>query len=146
MKGSFTVELSIIFPIIFLILIVLMQCGLYFSYRIFVRNAMNQSLLVCIQARNDGMMPEEAVECAAGYLDEELGNLPIQITELQWDSSIGWLKEEYRVKLSARYSYLFSLPWSAVQVSKRVNPVEFRNRLDFIWEKARQYLDKGEMN
>ncbi len=145
MKGSFTVELSIIFPVIFLILIVLMQCGLYFSYRIFTWNAMHQSLLVCIQTRNEGILPEDAMECAAEYLAAELENVPIQITELEWDSSIGWLKEEYSVKVSAQYSFILSLPWSSVQVSKRVNSAEFRNRLDFIWEKAGQYLDQGGM-
>ncbi len=144
MKGSFTVELSIIFPIIFVILVVLMQYGLYFSYRIFTWNAMNQSLMVCNQARNKGMQPEEAIECAAGYLDEELSKLPIQIDALNWERSTGWLKEEYVVKVSARYSFMVSMSWSAVQISKRINPVEFRNRLDFIWEKGRQYLDRGE--
>ena len=145
MKGSLTVELAIIFPIIFLILVVLMQCGLYFSYRLFTWNAMNQSMLVCMQARNDGEPPETAVGYAEKYLEEELAKLPIQVTELDWQSSSGWLEEEYGVKISARYSLIFSLSWSAGQTSKRVNPVEFRNRLDFIWEKARQYLEQGEV-
>ncbi len=145
MKGSFTIELSIIFPFIFLILIVLMQCSLYFSYRIFAWNAMNQSLLVCIQARNEGIGAEEAVEYASEYLEGQLEKLPIQTTALEWNSSIGWFKEEYSVRISVRYSFLISMSWSAIQVSTRMNPMEFRNRLDFIWEKARQYLDQREV-
>ena len=142
MKGSFTVELSIIFPVIFIILVVLVQCGLFFSYRIYALNAINQSLMICSQARSEGMTPEEAVQCAGEYLHEELDRLPIRIEEIQWEQSVGWLKEEYAVGVSARYSFVISISWSAFQKSNVINPVVFRNRLDFIWEKGRRYLDE----
>lgn len=143
MKGSFTVELSIIFPVIVFILLIIMQFALFFSYRIFAVNAMNQSLMICLQERNSGQEPDEAVQSAAEYLERELTKTPIQIEAVQWEKEVGWLKEEYVVKISARYSFLTSLPWSAVQKTTRMNAMEFRNRVDFVWEKGRKYLEQG---
>lgn len=144
MKGSFTVELSLLFPLIFVILLALMQCGLYFTYRIYTVNAMEQSLMVCEEERKGGKTPEEAAASGEEYLYGQLERLPIELTAAEYTQSTGWLKEEYEVKISAKYTFIISLSWSAVRKEKVINPVQLRNRLDFIWEKGQQYMGMGE--
>ena len=142
MRGSFTVELSLIFPVILMILVVIMQVGLYFTYRIYTLCAVNQSLSVYSRARQEKKTSEEAVQMAEGYLEDALGLLPIEVQELRCVADTGWLTEECSVGVTARYSFLFDMSWSAVEKNCVTNPVIFRNRLDFMWEKGKQYLDR----
>ena len=142
MKGSFTVELSLLFPIILTILIVFMQFGLYFMCRIYAVNAVNQSLLICNRARQEKKTTEEAVQLAEEYLYDVLKQIPIEITELHCDTVKGWWEEEYVMMVSAKYSFIFELSWNTVAKSCSTNPTEFRNRIDFIWENGKQYLEQ----
>ena len=142
MKGSFTVELSLIFPVILMILIVFIQMGLYFTYRVYTLCAINQSLTVYSRARQEKKTAEEASELAKGYLYDVLNLLPIDIQDVQCESNAGWLKEECVMGVKAGYSYIFDMSWSSVGKCDATNPVSFRNRLDFIWEKGKQYLDR----
>ncbi len=147
MKGNITVELSLIFPVILIVLIMFMQFGLYFVYRIYTLNAVNQSLAICSRARQEKKSVEEATRLAEKYLNDVLIQFPIEITELQCETVTGWFEEEYIMVVSAKYSFMFELSWIVVEKSCAMNPVEFRNRFDFIWEKGKQYLDqlKGEV-
>lgn len=140
MKGSFTVELSLVFPVILMILIVFMQLGLYFTYRIYTLCTINQSLTVCSRARQERKTMDEAAQLGEEYLYDTLSFLPIEIQETWCETDTGWLKEEYTIGVTARYSFLFDMSWSAVEKSCVMNPVSFRNQLDFIWEKGKQYL------
>lgn len=142
MKGSFTVELSLVFPVILLILVIFMQFGLYFMYRVYTLNAVNQSLSICSRSRQEKKTAEEAAQSAEAYLLDALAQLPIEIIELQCETTMGWFKEEYTVKVTAEYSFIFKFSWTAVEKSCVMNPVQFRNRCDFIWEKGKQYLDR----
>lgn len=135
MKGSLTVELSLLFPIIFLVLIILMQCGLYFSYRIYTQCRVQQSLMLCAEQRKQGANPDAAVGNAKQYLEEALKGLPVEAEFIDWNQTNRWMKEEYEVTLQARYSFIISLSWTVKQKKVWINPVNLRNRVDFIWEK-----------
>ena len=84
---------------------------------------------------------EEAAALAEQYLQEMLCSVPIEIEEVYLEVKDGWLKEEYTAKISACYSFLFDMTWSAIEKSCLMDPVLFRNRLDLIWEKGNQYLE-----
>ena len=142
MKGSFTVELSLIFPVMLMILVVLMQMGLYFTYRIYTLCMVNQSLSVYSRARQEKKTVKEAEQMAEEYLYDTLCLLPIEIQEYWCEGEAGWLEEECTVGVMAKYSFLFDLTWSNVGKNCVTNPVSFRNRLDFVWEKGKQYLDR----
>lgn len=141
MKGSFTVELALIFPIILMLLVVFMQFGLYFMYRIYTLNTVDQSLAICNRARQEKKTTEEARQLAEEYARGTLENLPIEITKLQCEVSSEWFQEEYTMVVEAGYSFVLELNWTAVGKSCVMNPVEFRNRIDFVWEKGQQYLE-----
>ena len=140
MKGSFTVEMAVVFPVIFLVLFLFMQFGLYFTYRVYTLNVMNQSLAICSRARQEMKPKEEARQLAERYLQECLRLIPIEMETVQLDVQDGWVQEEYTARVSAQYSFLFDMTWSAVEKSCVMNPVIFRNRLDLVWEKGKQYL------
>lgn len=135
MKGSLTVELSLLFPIVFLVLIILMQCGLYFSYRIYTQCRVQQSLMLCVEQRKQGADPDAAVGNAKQYLEEALKGLPVEAELIDWNQTNRWMKEEYEVTLQVRYSFIISLSWTVKQKKVWINPVNLRNRVDFIWEK-----------
>ena len=142
MKGSFSVELSLILPVILMILVVLMQVGLYFTYRIYTVCVVNQSLAVYNRARQEKNTMQEAVQLAEEYLCDTLDILPIEIQDSWCEVEGGWLEENCAIGVKVNYSFMLNMTWSSVGKNCVTNPVSFRNRLDFIWEKGSQYLKR----
>ena len=142
MKGSFTVELSILFPGLLIVLIFFMQIGMYFVYRIYTISAVDQGLVICNRARQEKKTTEETVQLVETYLYDTLVQLPIDITELKCEVVSGWFAEEYSIRVTAGYSFILKLSWNSVGKCSVMNPVEFRNRVDFVWEKGNQYMDQ----
>ena len=103
---------------------------------------MDQSLTVCVRARQEKRSAEEAVQLAEAYLNNKLAQVPIDIAEVQCKTRVGWFHEEYTMWVTARYAFVLELSWTTLEKSSVVNPVEFRNRVDFIWEKGKQYMDQ----
>ena len=143
MKGSFTVEMSLLFPMIFLMLMICMQFGLYYSYRIYSQAVVQQSLLICTHQRQQGIRPEKAAAIAESYLQDQLQQLPIAVEAAEVKQSVNWLNEEYQAGFKASYTLFISLSWSETQKKEWMNPVLLRNRVDFIWEKGKAYFDPG---
>lgn len=139
MKGSFTVELAILFPVMWLLLMVLLQFGLYFTYRIYIDDVLKRSMMICIEQRNQGAQPEEAMNRADAYLQQQLEPLPVQTETDGWQLTDGWLSEKYEVGLFAEYRMFASFHWTAQQKGDWRNPVLFRNRIDYLWEKGQKY-------
>lgn len=142
MRGSFTVEMAILFPLVFLILMALMQLGLYFSYRIYAKAALQQSLLICTDQREQGREPESAAALAEQHLAERLEQLPVRVEAAEVTAQAGWLKEEYIAGIRAESFFLIPLSWQEQQTREWRNPVLFRNRVDFIWEKGKAFVDR----
>lgn len=144
MKGSLSVELSLLFPIVFLILIILMQCGLYFCYRIYTQCKVQESLILCEEQRKHGLDLNPAMEKAKKYLEESLQGLAIETEFINWNQTSSWMKEEYEVTLQMRYSFVITLSWNVKQKKRWLNPVGFRNRVDFLWEKRQVLWNNAE--
>ena len=142
MKGSFTVELSLVLPVILMILVALMQMGLYFTYRIYTVCVVNQSLSVYSRARQEKNTMQGAALLAEEYLYDTLSILPVEIQDFWCEAEGGWLEEDCTVGVTVQFSFMFDMKWSSVGKNCVTNPVSFRNRLDFIWEKGRQYLKR----
>lgn len=140
MRGSFTVELSIIFPLIFLILTVLMQCGLFYSFIIYSQSLAKQGLLLCAEERNQGINAEDALLQAEDFVKTRLEALPVIIKEIKSSKDVGWLSEGYVIEIVAEYRLFVAFSWEIKQEFIWTNPILFKNRVDFLWEKAHQYL------
>lgn len=140
MRGSFTTELALIFPVIFLVIIVMLQSGLFFAYRIYTFDVLQRGMLICENARNEGEEAENAMAAGKQYTEVQLQKIPIRIVDIRWDYECGWLEEEYTAAVQAEYSFLLSLPWQAQLKMEWSNPVQFRNRIDYIWEKGSKYF------
>lgn len=143
-KGSFTVELSIIFPFIFLILMVLLQFGLYFTYQIYASCIMQQSLMICESRRQQGAEPKAALGEAEAYVSQKMEEVPVQVLNLKMNQQKEWIEEVYQVELEAEYNLIIPLTWRSIQKKSRMDPVTFRNRIDWVWEKGKKWMQNWE--
>ena len=138
-KGSFTVEIALIFPVVFLIVLTLLQCGLFFTYHVYSRCLAEQSVMLCIDQRKEGVEAEEAVQVAQAYLGEKLRRLPLQVETCSVVQENSFLQETYTATMEAKARMLisFTCQWTVKQTW--MEPVLFRNRVDYLWEKGQQY-------
>ena len=79
---------------------------------------------------------------AEEYLYDTLSILPVEIQDFWCEAEGGWLEEDCTVGVTVQFSFMFDMKWSSVGKNCVTNPVSFRNRLDFIWEKGSQYLKR----
>jgi hypothetical protein len=141
MKGSLTVELSLLFPLLFISFILVLQGSLYVFYRLYTQCLAEQSFMVCEEQRRSGETPETSMQRAKEYLLERTAALPVQIEAANWHKEEAWFKESYTIKLELRYRFLISLPWTVQSKDSQINPVRFKNRVDFLWEKGKVFLE-----
>ena len=111
-------------------------------YRVYTVNAVNQSLAICTRARQEKKTVEETERLVETHLSNRIEEIPVKVEEMDCKADSGWFQEEYTLRLRATYSFGMKLSWVVIEKCCVMNPVDFRNRVDFLWEKGKQYLDQ----
>lgn len=143
MKGSLTVELSLLFPLLFIIFMFILQCSLYLFYRLYTQCLVQQSFMVCIEQRKAGESPELSMEGAREYLLEKTAALPLRIEKESWNQEDAWFKESYEVEIVLQYMALIPLSWTVQGKTVWSDPLQFKNRVDFLWETGKVLLENN---
>lgn len=100
--------------------------------------------MVCTEKRQEGESAETAVTQADHYVEEKLQRLPIRVEAAEWEYSQDWLGEKYSIRITADYRLVMPMSWNVIQTKEWMNPVLFKNRVDYLWEKGKMYMKKQE--
>lgn len=134
LEGSSTVELALIFPISFLILILLIQMGLHLTFRLYADNAERQAALVCKEIRRKGGSMEDAAAIGDAYLKEKIEAVPCLSCEWEWQTQEGFLRESFTVSLWGNCRLMTGTSWHQEISETIMDPAVFRNRVDLVKE------------
>ena len=75
-KASLTVETAMLFPIVFLLLLAVMQCALFLVYETYVKALCDQGVILCQSWYARGETLDTCVEEAKSYLSKQLHSCP----------------------------------------------------------------------
>ena len=132
-EGSFTVEIALIFPGILLLLVALIETGLWYRIRIRTDASLQEALMLVETARSRGYTLEEAVFLADGRLDESLEDTGD--FSRSWEVRDSYLKESVDLNIWGTYGSILPLSYRESQRLLHPDPRRFRDRVDLICEK-----------
>ena len=131
--GSFTIEMALIFPGILVLLVLLIETGLWYRIRILADAGIQETLMICETARNKGYSLEEAAMLADGWLEEMSGIAGN--ADHYWQVRESYLHEEVTLSLWGSSGSLFFLGYAETQKMTHPDPRRFKDRVDLICEK-----------
>lgn len=133
LSGSFVTEMSIVFPVIFLALILEMSAGIVSLYALLNSVAAGESLMVAEEALKKGHKEDAAAALAKTYLEERC-QVEGVFAEVDVQEDPGFFLSRLFVETSGSSSFLSSLPWHIQQKKMMIDPTVFRNRVDLFLE------------
>ena len=83
------------------------------------------------------------MEGARDYLLEKTAALPLRIEKESWNQEDAWFKESYEVEIVLQYMSLIPLSWTVQGKTVWSDPLQFKNRVDFLWEKGKVLLENN---
>ena len=101
--GSFTTELAAFFPVVIILILALMQMGMWFARRALVTAVSEEALCLYGRGREKLLSQEEACALADEYLRSALSSLDTDDVSWYWDWGSGILKETMTLKVEGRY-------------------------------------------
>ena len=134
-EGSFTVEMALIFPAILLLIVMVMEIGMWYRIRIMTDAGIQEALMLIETARNRGYSPEEAVIFADGWIEEGMDG--IGEYSRYWDIRDSYLKESVSLTVQGSYGTILPLFYQERQQFYHPDPRRFRDRVDLICEKLK---------
>lgn len=137
-------ELSLIFPISFLILVLLIQMGMHLTFRLYADNAERQAALVCREIRKTGAPMDDAVAIGDSFLREKLERIPFLSCEWEWQTQEGFLRESFAVSLWGNCRLMTETTWQQTVSEVYMDPAIFRNRVDLVKEVLKEAFDGEE--
>lgn len=132
--GFATTEMAILFPVCFLILMVLLQSAISMSIRLFTFITQEQAVMVYEERRMEGMSTEEAVDAGEEWMRVKTEEIPGLRAAWQFGKEDGFLEEAILLDLDASYHALTTDMWQHRVKRSRIDPVTFRNRVDLVVE------------
>lgn len=132
--GSFTTELAAFFPVVIILILALMQMGMWFARRALVTAVSEEAVCLCGWGREKLLSQEEACALADEYLRSALSSLDTDDVSWYWEWDSGILKETMTLKVEGRYGLILSLSYGLKMEKDCMNRQRFRNRVDAICE------------
>lgn len=133
--------MAVIFPLVFLSVVLLMQLCLWLSLRVRTKAVCEQAMSVFAWQRQQGKNQEEACQAAEEYLEMALSS-DHQSFSWSWKLDSGFLQETDALYVTAEYSFLIPMSYQTVQKKQILDPVTFRNRADLLYEKLKEFTDE----
>ena len=134
-EGSFTVEMALIFPAILLLIVAVMEIGMWYRIRIMTDTGIQEALMLIETARSRGYSLEEAVMFADEWIEEGLDG--IGDYSRYWDIRDSFLKESVTLTVQGSYGNILPLFYEERQQFCHPDPRRFRDRVDLICEKLK---------
>lgn len=128
-KGSLTVEAVMLFPLIFILLVWLLQCGFYYVFSVSVKCWCDQGILVYQEALDQGAKAQEAVDSAGKYVEKRLKEAGLKKVHVLVRDQGRWLYKEVHIEAEGEYRFLFA---SMIQASSEGEWREARTLRDTV--------------
>ena len=132
-EGSFTVEMALIFPSVLILLVCVIEIGLWYRVRIVTDTGIQETLLLVESFRSQGHPLEEATILADGWLEDLMGE--IGDFSHDWEIQDSYLKEAAVLRIWGSYGSILPLSYQDSQRICHPDPRRFRDRVDLICEK-----------
>ena len=135
-KASLTVETAMLFPIVFLLLLAVMQCALFLVYETYVKALCDQGAILCQSWYVRGETVDTCVEEAKSYLSKQLHNSPWGEPLIHVHSEETILTRTISLAVEGDYALLFPMHIEAIATSFLERPAAYKETMDLIWEAA----------
>lgn len=141
LEGSLSVEMAMLFPVCFMILILLMQAAIGMIWKIHLEVLAEQAMDVCAAMRREGYPHQEAIGIADDFLSDRVQGLPGLEAEWNWNSEEGFLTEAFSLSVEGRSGPEAAGSWQILLEEDYIDPVRFRNRVDMVLEIIKGWED-----
>jgi hypothetical protein len=138
MKGSLSVEVVLLFPLLFLILMTMLQVGFYLTYRVWEKSTADQGVLIYQDSLKAGDTPTQAVARTKTYLETKLSQAGLKDVSVTIEEKNAILYRTIHIRTEGRYSFLLSLPITATAIGEYRNARTVRDTMEVIAEAARR--------
>lgn len=141
MRASLTVEMVMLFPVVFLLLMMLIQTGLYVFCSIYETMLAERAVMVVRHALDEGKNSGEASALARTYLEDHTLNGAGITTSWTLTAEEGFFSDVYQADMSGTLDLLLPMKLSASAQTRYLPPSLFKARVDLIYEKGKQWLE-----
>lgn len=141
LEGSLSVEMAMLFPVCFLILILLMQTAIGMVWKIRMEVYAEQAVDVCTAMRQNGYSHQEAISIADDFLSDKVQGLPGLEADWNWNSEEGFLTEAFSLSVEVQTVVGMTGNWQILVEEDYIDPVLFRNRVDMVLEIIKGWKD-----
>ena len=135
-KASLTVETAMLFPIVFLLLLAVMQCALFLVYETYVKALCDQGVILCQSWYARGETLDTCVEEAKSYLSKQLHSCPWGEPSIYVHGEETIFTRTISLAVEGDYALLFPMRVEAITSGFLERPAAYKETMDLIWEAA----------
>ena len=135
-RASMTVEISMLFPIVFLLIMAVLQCALYLVYEIYAKALCDKGAILGQYWYTQGETAETCTEKVKAYMTEQLQNNPLRNPQAHAEIEETLFRKTISLAVESEYTLLFPMQVDAVTFGNLVKPASYKETMDLIWEAA----------
>jgi len=143
LAGSVTVETAMIFPLTLLIVLMLLQVGNAFSWRIYVHTVAQEGMRLCRLRERQGAERQEAQKEADRYMAAKTGGRTGVSAVFSWAEGHSFLSDSLTLYAEGSCAGLLPVSFQTVVHDDEIDPVLFRDRVDLITELLGRLQEEG---
>lgn len=138
LPGSLTVEAVLLFPVIFLLFIAMLQCGLHLTYNIWGRSLGDQGVLLYQESMQNGEEPYQARERVREYLERKLKRAGLKEINVTVTEKNMLLYREITIKTEAQYPFFYKAKITNTVTGDYRTPRKVRDVMEVITEAVKR--------
>ena len=131
-----TVEISMLFPIVFLLIMAILQCALYLVYEVYTKALCDKGTILGQYWYTQGETAETCMEKVKAYTTEQLQRNPLRNPQVYVEIEEALFRKTISLGVESEYSLLFPMRVEAVSLGNLVKPASYKETMDLIWEAA----------
>ena len=131
-----------IFPMTLIILLMLMQVGIAFSWRIHVHMVAQEGMMICRMRERQGASRQEAKAAADAYMSEKTSGRPGASASFSWSEDGSFFSDSLTLTAQGSCGGLLPVSFQTVVHDDEIDPVIFRDRVDLITELLNRVKEK----
>lgn len=144
-SGSMTVEMALLFPLIFLLFIFVLRCLFYLGGRLIVRSMCGRCVMICQELARQGEegWEQTAEQAARRYVNRS--GMPVRLDGVSVSKEEQLFFTRVIVKVSARHVLWGEKTFDEVSSGYIIKGASMRNLADFAWESCEQIPGIGRL-
>lgn len=137
-SGSMTVEMALLFPLIFLLFIFVLRCLFHLGGRLIVRSLCGRCVMICqeLARQEEEEWEQTAAQAAQQYVNQS--GMPVRLDCVTVSKEEQLFFTRVIVKVSARHVLWGERAFDEVSTGYIIKGAHLRNLTDFAWESCEQ--------